>query len=139
MLKKDVFLIILTIFYFFILCLLKKVEIVIIKITKTIRGEILRQKVLKALANPPRIFYVPYALAVLNFIIWFLLFVVCIVISLFIPPYDIPMWLPLVFLGVVSLSHAILAFYSKKDPQISQLIFSGFNIFKRKIPRRLTV
>ena len=99
----------------------------------------MRQKVLKALANPPRIFYVPYTLAVLNFLVWFLLFVVCMIISLIITHNDIPVWLPLVFLGIVSLSHTILAFYSKKDPQISQLIFSSLNIFKKKIPRKLIV
>ena len=94
---------------------------------------------LKALANPPRIFYVPYMLAVMNFLVWFLVFIICIVISLILPPHEIPMWLPLLFLGIVSIVHAVLAFYSKKDPQISQLIFSSFNIIKRKIPRRLVV
>lgn len=99
----------------------------------------MRQKVLKALANPPRIFYVPYTLAVLNFLVWFVIFVFCIVISVILPPNEIPIWLPLVFLGVLTLTHTILAFYSKKDPQISQLIFSGVNIFKKKIPRKLIV
>ncbi len=99
----------------------------------------MRQKVLKALANPPRIFYVPYTLAVLNFLIWFVLFIFCMVVTLILPPHEPPMWLPLVFLGIVFITHTILAFYSKKDPQISQLIFSGLNIFKRKIPRRLVV
>jgi type IV secretory pathway VirB3-like protein len=99
----------------------------------------LRQKVLKALANPPRIFYVPYTLAILNFLVWFLLFVVCIVVYTIIPPREIPMWLPLVFLGVLSLCHTILAFYSKKDQQISQLIFSNLKIIKNRIPRKLVV
>ena len=61
------------------------------------------------------------------------------VVTLILPPHEPPMWLPLVFLGIVFITHTILAFYSKKDPQISQLIFSGLNIFKRKIPRRLVV
>ena len=99
----------------------------------------MRQKVLKALANPPRIFYVPYTLAVLNFLIWFFVFVFFLVASLILPPHEPPMWLPLVFLVLLSLSHTVLAFYSKKDTQISQLIFSGINVFKRKIPRRLVV
>ena len=94
---------------------------------------------LKALANPPRIFYVPYTLAVFNFLIWFALFIVVLVLFTIIPPHEPPMWLPLVFLGLVSIFHTILAFYSKKDPQISQLIFAGINIFKRKIPRKLVV
>ena len=99
----------------------------------------MKQKVLKALANPPRIFYVPYTLAILNFLVWFLVFVVAIVIFLIIPPNAIPMWLPLVFLGVLSLCHTILAFYSKQDPQIAQMIFTNIRIIKNRIPRRLVV
>ena len=115
---------------------MKKVEIVIIKIP----GEgILRQKVLKALANPPRIFYVPYSLAVLNFLVWFLLFVVFMVITLILPPHEIPMWAPLIFLGVLTITHMILGFYSKQDQQMAQIIMSSFSIFKNKIPRKLVV
>jgi type IV secretory pathway VirB3-like protein len=98
----------------------------------------LKQRVLKALANPPRIFYVAYNLAVLNFLIWFLLFVAVMIIFL-ITTKDIPMITPLVFIGVLFLSHSILAFYSKKEPQIAQIIFSSFRIFKNKIPGKLVV
>lgn len=96
----------------------------------------MRQKVLKALANPPRIFYVPYSLALLNFFFWFFAFVVSMVAFLLITD-DIPMWLPLVFLGVLSFCHIILGFYSRKDSQIAQIIFSRFYIFRQKIPKRL--
>ena len=99
----------------------------------------MKQKVLKALANPPRIFYVPYTLALLNFLFWFFLFILAIVFFTALPPHETPMWLLLVFLGILSLCHAILAFYSKKDPQISQLIFSSVKIIKNKIPKRLVV
>lgn len=99
----------------------------------------MRQKVLKALANPPRIFYVPYTLALINFFIWFMVFVLSMVVFLIIPPHDIPMWLPLAFLGILSLCHTILGFYSRQDSQISQLIFSYARIIKNKIPRRLVV
>ena len=99
----------------------------------------MKQKVLKALANPPRIFYVPYNLALMNFMFWFVIFVVCMFLTLIIPPHNIPMWLPLVFLGLLSLCHTILGFYSKQDSQISQIIFSVFNMLKNKIPRRLVV
>ena len=102
------------------------------------RGK-LKQKVLKALANPPRIFYVPYTLALLNFMFWFLFFVVSMIVFLLFPPHNVPMWLPLAFLGLLGLSHMILGFYSRQDTQISQLIFSGFNIIKKRIPRRLVV
>ena len=36
----------------------------------------MKQQVLKALANPAHIFYVPYSLAVLNFVIQFLIWIV---------------------------------------------------------------
>ncbi len=113
---------------------MKNVEIVIIDLT----GEgILRQKVLKALANPPRIFYVPYSLAILNFVFWFLLFVVCMVITI-IFKIDSAL-LPLGFLGALSLSHSILGVYSKKDPQIANIIFSNLRLLKNKIPNKLVV
>ena len=99
----------------------------------------MRQKVLKALANPPRIFYVPYNLAILNFLVWFIIFIVAIVIFTALPSHNIPMWLPLVFLGILSLCHTILAFYSKQDPQIAQTILSSIKIIKNRIPRRLVV
>ena len=99
----------------------------------------MRQKVLKALANPPRIFYVPYNLALLNFLFWFFVFIIGIIVFVLIPPHNIPMWLPLIFLVILSLCHTILAFYSKKDPQIAQLILSSFKLIKNKVPRRLVV
>ena len=99
----------------------------------------MREKVLKALANPPRIFYVPYTLALINFVLWFLIFVVCIVVFLVIPPHEIPAILPLFFLGFLSICHAVLAFYSKKDPQIAQIIFATLKIFKNRVPRKLVV
>jgi type IV secretory pathway VirB3-like protein len=112
---------------------LKKVEIVIIK---NIRRGILKEKVLKALANPPRIFYVPYSLAMLNFFFWFLLFIILMVIFLIFSG-NIPMWLPLCFLGSLIISHMILGIFSRKDSQIAQIILSNFVLFKNKIPRKL--
>ena len=97
----------------------------------------MREKVLKALANPPRIFYVPYTLALINFVVWFFGFVIFIVVFLIIPPHEIPAILPLVFLGLLSICHAILAFYSKKDPQIAQIIFATLKIVKNRIPKKL--
>lgn len=99
----------------------------------------MRQKVLKALANPPRIFYVPYSLAILNFFFWFLLFVILMIVFIILPPHDIPMWFPIVFLGILFISHSILGIFSKKDSQIAQIIISKLNIFSRKIPKRLNV
>ena len=96
----------------------------------------MKQRVLKALANPPRIFYVPYSLAILNFLFWFFLFVIFMVIFLILT-HEIPMWIPLSFLSILFIVHTILMFYSKKDSQIAQMIMSYFQVFKRKIPKRL--
>ena len=113
---------------------MKKVEIVIIGLY---RREFLKQKVLKALANPPRIFYVPYSLAILNFVFWFLLFVAFMTITIIFGINN--MLLPLCFLGCLFVSHSILGVYTKKDPQIAQIIFSSLKLLKNKIPNKLVV
>lgn len=94
----------------------------------------MKQQVLKALANPPRIFYVPYFLAVLNFVVQFVVFIVLYVVGLVFFDFDIP---PLIFLLSVIFVHMLLAVYSKKDPQIGQILLSKIQLFKNKIPRRL--
>lgn len=96
----------------------------------------MKQKVLKALANPARIFYVPYSLAVLNFLFWFFVFIITMVVSLIFTS-NIPMLLPWIFFGGVIIVHSVLMFYSKKDSQIAQIILSKFQVLKRKIPKRL--
>ncbi len=96
----------------------------------------MKQQVLKALANPPRIFYVPYSLAVLNFVIQFLVFIVIYVCGLLFFNIEIQ---PLFFLLSVICVHMLLAVYSRVDPQIGQIISSRLNLLKYKIPRRLTV
>ena len=69
-----------------------------------------------------------------------LVFIFSMVISLMIPPkHDIPMWLPLAFLGVLFITHSILGVFSRKDSQISQLIFSVIQRIKNRIPGRLVV
>ena len=47
--------------------------------------------------------------------------------------------LPLAFLGCLTLSHSILGIYSKKDPQIAQIILANLKMLKNKIPRKLVV
>ena len=95
----------------------------------------MKQQVLKALANPARIFYVPYSLAVMNFAVLFMIFVVVFVISLVISPQNpvSPMW----FLLALILTHSILAAYSKREPQLAQIIVAKIRLIKEKIPRRL--
>ena len=68
------------------------------------------------------------------------MFVIVMVIFLMIQPHDyIPMWLPLAFLGCLSLTHVILGVYSRHDSQISQIILSTLKILGKKIPRKLRV
>ncbi len=96
----------------------------------------MKQQVLKALANPARIFYVPYSLAVMNFALLFIIFVFIFVFSLIVTkgqdPIS-PMWFLLVLIGV----HAILAAFSKREPQLAQIISAKIKLLKEKIPRRL--
>ncbi|MBQ0013639.1 MAG: VirB3 family type IV secretion system protein [Proteobacteria bacterium] len=96
----------------------------------------MKQQVLKALANPARIFYVPYSLAVINFVVQFVIFIVVFVLGLVIWKIDIsPLW----FLISVILVHFILMGISKRDPQIGQIISAKIQLMKHRIPKRLTV
>ena len=96
----------------------------------------MKQQVLKALANPARIFYVPYNLAVINFVLQFIVFIVFFVISLVVTGGKDPIN-PLYFLLSVILVHSILAIYSKRDPQLGQIVAAKIQLLKQKIPRRL--
>ena len=96
----------------------------------------MKQQVLKALANPSRIFYVPYSLAVLNFAAQFIIFIVIFVASLMIYGTDSNVS-PLYFLVSVIIVHSILAVYSKKDPQIGQIISAKIQLIKKRIPNKL--
>ena len=125
----------LTILFICFLCLLKIVEIVIIQAAGGIYPK-MKQKVLKALANPARIFYVPYSLAVINFALQFIVFIILFVLGLVL--YGIDSWInPLYFLVSVCVVHMILALYSKKDPQLGQIISAKIQLLKKKIPGRL--
>lgn len=95
----------------------------------------MKQQVLKALANPPRIFYVPYSLAVLNFVVQFIVFIAIYVVALvFFNGTEIP---PVLFLLSVLLVHMILAIYSRRDPQIGQILSARLQLLKHRVPRRL--
>lgn len=96
----------------------------------------MKQQVLKALANPARIFYVPYSLAIMNFAIQFFIFVVIFVVVLAATRGKTainPMFFLLSLIGV----HMILAVYSKREPQLAQIITAQIKLLKEKIPRRL--
>ena len=75
----------------------------------------MKQQVLKSLANPARIFYVPYNLAIFNFVVQFLIFTIISIIGLIsTSSFEIPID-PLWFLLSVILVHLILMVYSKKN------------------------
>ena len=96
----------------------------------------MKQQVLKALANPARIFYVPYTLAVINFaLLFFVYIVIAVVWSVFAGINSFPS--PMYFLGAVIVTHMILATSSKKDPQPGQIIAAKIQLLKKKIPGRL--
>ncbi len=96
----------------------------------------MKQQVLKALANPSRIFYVPYSLAVLNFAVQFIIFIVIFVADLLINGTNAQAS-PLFFLISVIIVHSILAIYSKRDPQLGQIISAKFQLLKKRVPNKL--
>ena len=112
--------------------MLKIVEIIIIQSS----GEKMKQQVLKALSNPARIFYVPYNLAVLNFALQFIVFIILFIIDLFINNVNMSIS-PLYFLISVIIVHSVLAVFSKRDPQLGQIVVAKIQLFKRKIPGKL--
>ncbi len=94
----------------------------------------MKQQVLKALANPAHIFYVPYTLAVINFAVQFIAFVVIFAARMIIYGKDVN---PLYFLISVIVVHSIIAVFSKRDPQLGQIVSAKLNLFTKKIPRKL--
>ncbi|MDW2958953.1 MAG: VirB3 family type IV secretion system protein [Alphaproteobacteria bacterium] len=96
----------------------------------------MKQQVLKALANPALIFYVPYSLAVLNFAIQFIIFMVIFFVSLALTKGNNPVP-PLYFLISVVVVHSIIAVFAKRDPQLGQIVSAKVQLFKKKIPGKL--
>ena len=91
-------------------------------------------QVLKALANPAQIFYVPYSLAILNFAVQFVIFMTVFIISLITTKNPVN---PLFFLLSVIAVHSIIAIFSKRDPQLGQIVTAKLQLFKKKIPGKL--
>ena len=94
----------------------------------------MKQQVLKALANPARIFYVPYTLAVINFVVQFVAFVIIYLVGVFVFKVNIE---PIIFLITLVTVHMILAAFARRDPQLGQIIAAKIQLIKRKIPGRL--
>ena len=98
----------------------------------------MRQQVLKALANPARIFYVPYSIAVMNFFAQFSIWIVAFVIELSLRN-DVVITNPLYFLLSVVAVHFVLMGFSKKEPQLANIITAKIQLFKKNIPESLVV
>lgn len=96
----------------------------------------MKQQVLKALANPARIFYVPYTLAVMNFALLFVIYI-AVAVAQMILSRGRDFTDPLYFLVALIITHAIWASFSKKDPQLGQIIAAKLQMLKNKIPGRL--
>lgn len=96
----------------------------------------MKQQVLKALANPARIFYVPYSLAVINFAVQFIVFIIIFVAGLIIGGVNTFID-PLYFLISVVVVHLILAAFSKRDPQLGQIISAKIQLLKKRVPGKL--
>ncbi len=96
----------------------------------------MRINVLKALANPARIFYVPYSIAVLNFAAQFIIFLVIFGGTLTITGGRVGID-PLYFLISLIFTHFILAGISKREPQIANIIAAKLQLFKLRVPKNL--
>lgn len=96
----------------------------------------MRQQVLKALANPAHIFYVPYSLAIINFAIQFIIFMVVFVAVLILSKGK-DTFNPMYFIISVIVVHSIIAIFSKRDPQLGQIVTAKLQLLKRKIPGKL--
>lgn len=96
----------------------------------------MKQQVLKALANPALLFYVPYSLAVINFAVQFIIYMILFVGSLIISKGADPIS-PLFFIISVIVVHLIMMVFAKRDPQLGQIVSAKIQLFKKKIPRKL--
>ena len=96
----------------------------------------MKQQVLKALANPALLFYVPYSLAVINFAVQFIIYMIMFVGSLIITKGTDPVS-PMFFLISVIGVHCTMMVFAKKDPQLGQIVSAKIQLLKKKIPRKL--
>lgn len=96
----------------------------------------MRINILKALANPARIFYVPYSIAVMNFAIQFFIFITIFIIGLIFTGGRVGID-PFYFLISLSVTHIIIAGISKKEPQIANIIAAKIKLFSLRVPKFL--
>ncbi len=80
----------------------------------------------------------PYSLAVINFAVQFLIFIVFFVVDLTINGVDARLN-PLYFLISVIVVHSIIAIFSKSEPQLGQIITAKLRLYRSRIPNEITV
>jgi len=100
------------------------------------QGGEMKIPVLKALANPAHIFFVPYNLAVFNFMVHLMLYVVLFFGGLIISAGRIVVN-PLYFAISLIAVHMILAGMSKKEPFILRIFMARFKLFRMRVPKEL--
>ena len=81
----------------------------------------------------------PYNLAIFNFVVQFMIFMVIFIIDVSINTTEANSNLMLVFFGSVAVVHIILMFYSKREPQLMQIILAKINMLWRFVPKILRV
>ena len=97
--------------------------------------------VLKALASPVYIFFVPYNLAVFNFMLHLIAYVFLFFGALILTGaggIDNTIVInPLYFAISLIAIHTILAGFSKKEPFILRIFMAKLNLFKKRVPKEL--
>jgi type IV secretory pathway VirB3-like protein len=96
----------------------------------------MKVQILKALANPARIFFVPYNLAVFNFFVLFSIYLTIFAAGMILSGGRI-VANPLYFLLTLIGTHSILAFWSKKEPFLLRILIAKIVLFRKKIPNKL--
>ena len=120
-----------------------KILLIFLLLLKTVKNSIIFNKekymkifVLKALANPVRIFFVPYNLAVFNFLFLLLVYLITFFSSLFLTNGIIainPLW----FMITLVITHSIIAIWAKTEPFLLKIIIAKIKLFKKHIPQKL--
>ena len=92
--------------------------------------------VLKGLASPAYIFFVPYNLAVFNFMVHLIAYVFLFFGGLIVSSGQIVIN-PLYFAVSLITIHMVLAGFSKKEPFILRIAMARFKLFKKRVPKEL--
>lgn len=98
----------------------------------------MRINVIKSLANPIKIFNVPYALAIFNFIIQFIIYMSVFIFFMTISKGNI-LINPLYFLCSIIIVHIIFIRFSKKEDHLFNIIVAKINFIYLFWVKRLIV